>query len=124
MKKLVLHGAGVHGKVFADLARLSGWKNIIFFDSLYPDSQTNGVLPIHGTAQDLLHNLDHFDEALDHICSGVNLPSEVSVAQAFWVGIGSAIRQGVQIGYHVRIGAGSVVVKDVADNLRVAGNPA
>lgn len=202
MKKLALLGAGGHGKVVADLAQLSGWESVTFFDDSYPERQLNGAWPIQGTTKDLLAQLNQFDGVLVsigdcaarlkfymllngagaplvsithpnaavsgyakiglgsvimagsvinfgatigdacivntgatidhdcqlanavHICPGVNLSGEVSIAQASWVGVGSAIRQRIQIGSRVLIGAGSVVVNDVADNLTVAGNPA
>ena len=39
------------------------------------------------------------------------------------VGAGSVVRQGIQIGSETVIGAGSVVVKDIPDNMKVYGNP-
>lgn len=64
MKKLALLGAGGHGKVVADLAQLSGWKSVTFFDDSYPERQINGAWPIEGATQDLLLQLNHFDGVL------------------------------------------------------------
>lgn len=41
-----------------------------------------------------------------------------------WIGGSSVILPGVTIGNNVVVAAGSVVVKDVPDNVVVAGNPA
>ena len=40
------------------------------------------------------------------------------------IGANSTILPGVKIGKKAIVGAGSVVIKDVADNVVVAGNPA
>ena len=59
-----------------------------------------------------------------HIAPGANLSGEVSVGDCSWLGVGSCVREGIKIGANVMIGAGSVIVKDVADGLTVVGNPA
>ncbi len=41
-----------------------------------------------------------------------------------FIGIGATIIQGVNIGKNVTIGAGSVVIKDIPDNVIALGNPA
>ena len=41
-----------------------------------------------------------------------------------FIGIGATIIQGIKIGKNVIIGAGSVVIKDITDNVIVVGNPA
>ena len=41
-----------------------------------------------------------------------------------WIGIGVVVRQLISIGKNVVVGAGSVVVKNVADSLNVVGVPA
>ena len=41
-----------------------------------------------------------------------------------FIGIGTTIIQGIKIGRNVTIGAGSVVIKDIPDNVMVVGNPA
>ena len=41
-----------------------------------------------------------------------------------WIGAGATILRGVTIGENSVVGAGSVVTKDVPDNVIVAGNPA
>lgn len=41
-----------------------------------------------------------------------------------WIGAGATILRGVTIGENSVVGAGSVVTKDVPDNVVVAGNPA
>ena len=46
----------------------------------------------------------------------------VSVGEGTWIGAGSTIIPGVKIGKWSVIGAGSVVTKDIPDNVLAAGN--
>ncbi|KAJ2850262.1 hypothetical protein J3B02_003692 [Coemansia erecta] len=48
----------------------------------------------------------------------------VKVGNSVWIGGHAVILPGVTIGDNVTVGAGSVVTKDVPDNVVVAGNPA
>ncbi|HAI40259.1 MAG TPA: acyltransferase, partial [Maribacter sp.] len=41
-----------------------------------------------------------------------------------WVGANAILLPGVTIGHNSIVGAGSIVTKDVPDNVVVAGNPA
>jgi len=41
-----------------------------------------------------------------------------------FIGIGAIIIQGIKIGKNVTIGAGSVVIKDIPENVIAVGNPA
>lgn len=59
-----------------------------------------------------------------HISPGANLAGSVHVGERSWVGIGSQIKQLINIGSDVVIGAGSTVIKNVVDDQVVVGNPA
>lgn len=59
-----------------------------------------------------------------HIGPGVHLGGNVFVDQATWIGIGSSIKDNVRIGKNTIIGAGSVVIRDIPDNVVAYGNPA
>jgi sugar O-acyltransferase (sialic acid O-acetyltransferase NeuD family) len=58
-----------------------------------------------------------------HIAPGAVLLGGVIVGNDSFIGANSVVKQGVSIGENVVIGAGSVVIKDVLDNMKVAGNP-
>lgn len=51
-KKIIIIGAGGHGKVVADIAKLNGYKEIVFLDD-DTSKQTNGNYKIIGTTQDI-----------------------------------------------------------------------
>ncbi len=59
-----------------------------------------------------------------HVSPGARLAGGVRVGDLSWIGIGASVRQLVQIGEEVTVGAGAVVVSDVADLLTVVGVPA
>ena len=71
-------------------------------------------------------SVDHDCQLADgaHICPGTRLAGDVTVGEASWVGIGSAVREGVRIGQDVMVGAGSVVVSDLPDRVVAFGSPA
>lgn len=202
MKRLAILGASGHGKVVADIAELSGWDEVIFFDDAWPEIKKNSVWPIKGNTESLLDVIQDYDgvfvaignneirlrklnllnqkkihlpsiihpqaiisryakindacvicagvvvntdvsigfgsilntgcsvdhdsvlaEAV-HVSPGANLAGGTKIGQCAWVGIGAVTRQLITVGSNAVIGAGSVVVKDVAPNTVVVGNPA
>lgn len=55
--------------------------------------------------------------------SGKELAAPVKIGNNVWIGGSAIICPGVTIGDHTTIGAGSVVVKDLPENVVAAGNP-
>lgn len=71
-------------------------------------------------------SVDHdcFIGAHVHLAPGVILSGGVRVNEGVHVGAGATIIQGLQIGQKSTIGAGSVVIRDVAEETTVFGVPA
>jgi sugar O-acyltransferase (sialic acid O-acetyltransferase NeuD family) len=59
-----------------------------------------------------------------HISPGANIAGGVRIGRRSWIGIGTSIREMIEIGSDCVVGAGSVVVGNVADGTRVMGVPA
>ena len=58
-----------------------------------------------------------------HIAPGAVLCGRVRVGEMTLVGANSVIIPGVHVGHNVVLGAGSVVIRDIPDNVSMAGNP-
>ena len=58
-----------------------------------------------------------------HIAPGVNVSGATHIGLGTWVGVGSCIIQCLTIGQNCMIGAGSVVVNNIPDNVVAFGNP-
>jgi len=58
-----------------------------------------------------------------HIAPGVHISGVVNIGELSFIGIGATIIQGITIGKNVTIGAGSVVIKDIPDNVIAVGSP-
>ena len=59
-----------------------------------------------------------------HIAPVAHISGSVKISELNFTGIGATIIQGITIGKNVTIGAGSVVIKDIPDNVITVGNPA
>lgn len=59
-----------------------------------------------------------------HLSPNSTLAGGCKVGSMSWLGVGSSVKQLVQIGRSVVVGAGAVVIEDVSDNVTVAGIPA
>ncbi len=58
-----------------------------------------------------------------HIGPGAVLCGNVHIGNNTLVGAGAVVKPGIRIGANVIIGTGATVVKDVADNTTIVGNP-
>lgn len=56
-KRLVIIGSGGHGKVIADLAKLNGYREIVFLDDDI-NKKTCGTYPVVGTSKDVSRYTD------------------------------------------------------------------
>ena len=70
--------------------------------------------------------INHNDVIEDHVtfCSGVILAGDLHVEARVYLGQGCMVRQFTRVGAGSLIGMGAVVVKDVAPNSVMVGNPA
>lgn len=59
-----------------------------------------------------------------HVAPGVHISGGTHVGEGTWIGVGSSVIQCLNIGKNCIIGAGSVVVKDIPDNVTAYGCPA
>lgn len=58
------------------------------------------------------------------IAPGANILGFVTIGNACFIGANATIINNIKIGNNVIVAAGAVVIKDVPDNVMVAGNPA
>lgn len=124
MNRLIIIGASGHGKVVADIARLSGYTDIAFLDDAPGLEEVSGY-PVLGAVPTFpAYSQDDFFVAIgnsdirrriqDEIASsGARLvtlihPSAV-VAQDVAIGEGTAVMAGAVINPSVRIGRGCIV---------------
>lgn len=59
-----------------------------------------------------------------HLCPGVRLAGNVTIGERAMLGTGAVCIPGIKIGADVKVGAGSVVVRDLPDRCKAFGNPA
>lgn len=59
-KKLIIIGAGGHGKVIADIAKLNGYQEIFFLDD-DPTKKENGKYIVVGTTDKIAKYIDSYD---------------------------------------------------------------
>jgi len=120
MKRLAIIGASGHGKVVADAALLSGWKDVVFFDDAWPEQKLNSHWPVIGDFQCLLNSMDSFDAVIVAIGNNaVRQKKSIELKNAGFL-LASVIHPTAvvspfsNIGYGCFIGANSIVHVDAS----------
>lgn len=112
MNRLIIIGAGGHGKVIADAALKNGYTNICYID----DHATGDVMgfPIIGTSADIEHLNDG---STDFIIGIGNNAVRKTIAETYNVNWVSIIHPSAQIAFHTEIGKGTVVMANAVVNV-------
>lgn len=86
----------------------------------------NGVKIGDGVTVNTCATIDHncVLEGFDNISPGTHFSGRVYVEKYVFMGTGTIIIPDIKIGHHSYIGAGSVVIKNVPPNSKIAGVPA
>ena len=80
----------------------------------------------NGTKIDSLVHIGHNAIVGKHclLVAGSNIGGSAEIGEYSYIGMNAVIKQHIKIGKHVIIGAGAIVINDVADYEIMAGNPA
>lgn len=111
MNKLIIIGAGGHGKVIADNALKNGYKNIGFIDDNCADTCMG--FPVVGTTGDI-ENLN--DGETDFIIGIGNNTIRQSIAEKYDVNWVTIIHPSAQIAVSASVGKGTVVMANAVIN--------
>lgn len=112
MNRLIIIGAGGHGKVIADIALRNGYKNICFID----DKAKGDVIgfPIIGTTSEI-ERLN--DGNTDFIIGIGDNCTRKAIAETYHVNWVTLIHPSAQVAFNVEIGHGTVVMANAVINV-------
>lgn len=128
MKRLIIIGAGGHGRAVAEGASLSGeFEVVAFLDDVFPEIQAVWHIPVLGKVGDCLRFVERADSVFVAIGNnmvrsatlgrlmgaGVSLatvihPKAIVSARAT-IGIGSAVMAGAVVGTEAKLGVGAII---------------
>lgn len=111
MNRLIIIGAGGHGKVIADIALKNGYENICFTDDMVKDNVMS--FPVIGTCGDI-GCLD--DGRTDFVIGIGDNAIRKKIAEKYHVNWVSVIHPSAQIAVNAKIGKGSVVMANAVVN--------
>lgn len=120
MKRLALLGASGHGKVVADMALLSGWDEIAFFDDAWPRRDRNGLWAVVGDSPILLARLADFDGVVVSIGDCAVRWEKQQMLLAAGAPIATVVHPAATISPHATLGAGTVVMAGSVVNIDAA----
>lgn len=114
-EKIAIIGAGGHGKVCAESARLNGYTEIVFWDD------NPNAAGICGTTKDLPKYVGAYDT---FIAVGAHLAEAVTVGDQTQIAAGATIINNLRICQNGIIGAGATVITDISETGAYIGVPA
>lgn len=127
MAKLAILGASGHGKVLADIALLTGWTEIDFFDDRFPELNKLEQWSVVGNTKQLLQQLPNYDGVIVGIGNNkIRLEKQIQLAKLnaslitlihpravisnmSYISIGSVVMANVVINPFVKIGQACII---------------
>lgn len=116
MRRVLLLGAGGHGRVVADMAELAGWSDVQFLDDRWPELQDNLAWRVIGTLADLNKLAAPGTVALATVGDNAyRLRCHRQLVQMN-IEIPSIVHPSAVISSHARIGRGTVIMANAVVN--------
>ena len=112
----------VHPAAIISRSASIGEGSVVFAGAIVNASAAVGEGCILNVASTVDHDC-HLEDYV-HVASGANIAGEVFVGRESLIGVGAVVKPFTRIGSGVTIGAGSVVIRSIADGLVMVGNPA
>jgi sugar O-acyltransferase (sialic acid O-acetyltransferase NeuD family) len=117
MRKLLILGAGGHGKVVADAAESSGrWSAIAFLDDRHPILSTVGIWPVLGTCADLQGWRSEEWEAIAAIGDAPQRMEMIAQLAAAGIAVATVIHASAIVSRLATVEAGAVVLAGAVVN--------
>ncbi len=116
MRRLAVLGASGHGKVVAEIAELSGWTDIVFFDDSFPEATRLEKWPVAGVTEDLLASSVSFDGCIVAIGDNNIRTQKSLLLQSKLANLTTLIHPSATVSGYSRIDKGSVVMANAVIN--------
>lgn len=117
MKRLLIVGAGGHGKVVADAAQAAGWGEILFIDGRYPSLSKAGAWRVICNDRELLAHPPHCDGVIVAIGNNrTRVELQRRYAEA-GLPIATIVHPQAVVSPYTSIGAGTVVFARAVINI-------
>ena len=113
---LAILGASGHGKVLADIAELTGWEDIVFFDDAWPGKTKNGPWRVVGNTQKLFENLSDYNGVIVAIGNNKIRQQKLQQLDNADAKIITLIHPSATVSRYAQIGLGSVIVAGAVIN--------
>lgn len=112
----------IHPSAIVSPSAIIGEGSVLVAGSIINANANIGAFCILNTGCSIDHDCDLADGV--QVCPGARLAGRIFCGEDAFIGTGAVVIPGVHIGARTVIGAGAVVVRDVASYLTAYGNPA
>jgi sugar O-acyltransferase (sialic acid O-acetyltransferase NeuD family) len=116
VRRLAILGASGHGKVVADIAEISGWDEVVFFDDAWPEVKKNSVWSVIGDTDNLLSSIGEFSGVVVAIGNNLIRLEKLNLLSQYDVTLPSIIHPQAVISRYAKIADGCVVCAGVVVN--------
>lgn len=116
MKRLAILGASGHGKIVAEIAELTGWKEVIFYDDAFPDVKAVGHWSVEGATEDLIADAERFSAAIIAIGDNRIRLEKSKYLISKKLTLATLIHSSSAVSKYAKIGAGTVVMAGAVVN--------